>query len=98
MVMRKLCFLTAIASTLMFSGCVAVWGQAHNVVSANDKEFKIQYDKGLTSSARAAALAREHCNKFSKSAEPVGAEMPGILFGIIEETYACVDALNGRAK
>lgn len=71
------------------SGCVAVWGGAHKIVSADSNGMRIRYDSGLTSSARTSAIAREHCKKFGKIAEPVDAEMPGALFGIIEETYEC---------
>jgi hypothetical protein len=70
-------------------GCVAVWGGAHKIVSADSNGMRIRYDSGLTSSARTSAIAREHCKKFGKIAEPVDAEMPGALFGIIEETYVC---------
>ena len=72
------------------SGCAAVWGGAHNIVSANDNGIVIQYDTALTSSVRTAALAREHCKKMGKTAEPTSAEMPGLLLGIVEETYTCV--------
>lgn len=70
-------------------GCVAVWGEAHKIVSADSNGMRIRYDSSLTSSARTSAIAREHCKKFGKIAEPVDAEMPGALFGIIEETYEC---------
>jgi len=77
-------------AVLPLSGCVAIWGAAHKVVSADENSINIQYDKTLTSSARASALAREHCKKFGKLSEPIEAKMPGILFGIIEESYACI--------
>ena len=76
--------------SLSLSGCVAVWGEAHKITSSDSNGIKIQYDKALTSSARTAAIAREHCKKFNKVAEPVGSEMPGLLFGIIEDSYSCV--------
>jgi hypothetical protein len=79
-------------SCAVLSGCVAVWGQAHNVVSADESGITIQYDRSLTSTARTQVLAREHCKKFGKSAEPASAEMPGILLGIIEERYLCIDS------
>ena len=75
---------------LALSGCAAVWGAAHKTISADSNGIKIQYDPSLTSTVRAQVLAREHCKQFSKVAEPVSSEMPGILLGIIEETYTCV--------
>ena len=50
----------------------------------------IQYDSALTSSVRTARLASEHCAKYDREAAPVDAGMPGVLLGIIEETYDCV--------
>ena len=71
------------------SGCVAVWGEAHKITSSDSNGIRIQFDKAYASSARTAAIAREHCKKFNKVAEPVGSEMPGLLFGIIEDSYNC---------
>ena len=79
-----------LVSALCLTGCVAIWGEAHKVVSEDASGIKIQYDRGLTSSARTTAIARNHCKKFGKVAESVSAEMPGLLLGIIEEEYACV--------
>lgn len=80
----------AVCSALLLGGCVAVWGGATNIVHADSNGIKIQYDSGLTSSARTTAMAREHCKKYGKIAEPLNAEMPSVLIGIIEETYSCV--------
>jgi hypothetical protein len=41
-------------------------------------------------SVRTAALAKEHCKKFDKEAEAFHSEMPGILLGIIQDTYQCL--------
>lgn len=82
--------ISAAILSLNLTGCVAVWGEAHKIISSDSNGIKIQYDKTLASSARTAAIAREHCKKFSKVAEPVGSEMPGMLFGIIEDSYSCV--------
>ena len=81
---------------LTLSGCVAVWGAAHKVVSADSNGIKIQYDPFSTSSVRATVLARDHCKTYGKVAEPVSAEMPGMLLGIIEETYRCVTPPSGK--
>ncbi|MES3022479.1 MAG: hypothetical protein V4857_12945 [Pseudomonadota bacterium] len=86
--MRSTLFI--LASALYVSGCVTVWGEAHKVKSEDENGIKIQYDSSLTSSARTSAMARNHCKKFGKTAEPMSAKMPGLLLGIIEETYACV--------
>lgn len=80
----SLFFLVALTS------CVAVWGEAHKVVESDTNGIKIQYDSALTSTARASFLAKEHCQKYGKIAEPINAKMPGLLFGIIEESYLCV--------
>lgn len=87
-----------VAAMIPLSGCVAVWGAAHKVVSADENGIKIQYDPFSTSSVRATVLAKEHCKKFSKIAEPVNSEMPGVLLGIIEETYACVTPVTGKTQ
>ena len=79
-----------LASVISLSGCIAVWGEAHKIVSADANGMKIRYDPEFTSSARMAALAREHCKKFNMVAEPTSAEMPGVLLGIIEESYSCI--------
>lgn len=75
---------------LAFSGCVAAWNGAHKVKFADENTFVIQYDKALTSSVRTARLASEHCAKYDREAVAVDAGMPGMLLGIIEETYDCV--------
>lgn len=76
--------------SLILTGCVAIWGEAHKITSSDSNGIKIQYDKAFASSARTAAIAREHCKKFNKVAEPVGSEMPGLLLGIVEDSYSCV--------
>ena len=75
---------------LTVSGCVAVWQGAHKVKFADENTFVIQYDSALTSSVRTAKLATEHCAKYDRKAVAVDAGMPGIMLGIIEETYDCV--------
>jgi hypothetical protein len=86
--MKKIMVVTSL--TLVLQGCVAVWGQAHNVTQADETGFTVQYDKALTSTARTSKLAKEHCEKYGLVAEPVDAKMPGLLLGIIEERYNCV--------
>ena len=83
---------TIIVNTLIvafLSGCAAVWGGAHSVKRADENYFVVQYDKALTSSVRTKKLAREHCGKYGKKAVEDDAKMPGLLLGIIEETYKC---------
>jgi hypothetical protein len=75
---------------LTASGCVAVWQGAHKVKFADENTFVIQYDSSLTSSVRTARLATEHCAKYDRKAVAVDAGMPGVLLGVIEETYDCV--------
>lgn len=86
--MKKPLFMLLVATFL--TGCVAVWGQAHKVTKADETGFTVQYDKALTSTARTSRLAKEHCAKHGLVAESVDAKMPGMLLGIIEESYACV--------
>ena len=76
---------------LTLVGCAAVWGAAHKVVRADENSISIQYDPMFTSTVRATVLAKEHCKKYGKIAEPVKSEMPGVLLGIIEETYECME-------
>ena len=85
--------LTSVVLSCSFalSGCVAAWGAAHNVMFADENTFVVQYDTGLTSSVRTQALASEHCAQYNRTAKAVDAKMPGVLFGIVEETYDCVD-------
>lgn len=83
---------------VLLTGCVAVWGEAHKVVSADSNGIKIQYDTALTSSARTAMLARVHCKKFGKTSEPVEAEMPGLLIGIMEESYECIENASSKTQ
>jgi len=80
------------------SGCAAVWGGAHSVVEQNPNGIAIQYDPAFTSTIRAQVLAKEHCKQFGKIPEPLSAEMPGILLGIVEERYACVSPQAGQAR
>ena len=86
--MKKYILLTA--GMLATSGCVATWGAAHKVKFADENTFVVQYDTALTSSVRTARLATEHCAKYDRKAVAVDAGMPGILLGIIEETYDCI--------
>ena len=85
---RSLARGTLLSLTVSLVGCVAVWGAAHKVVSADSNGIKIQFDPGSTSSTRTAAIAREHCKSFGKVAEPNNATMP--YLGIIEDSYTCV--------
>ena len=86
--MKKLYFILPI---LAISGCaVASWGAAHKVKFADENTFVVQYDTALTSSVRTQRLAEEHCQKYGRTAKAMDARMPGISFGIIEETYDCV--------
>ena len=71
------------------SACAAKWGATHKIKFADENKFVVQYDRALTSSVRTARLADEHCAKYSKTAVPVEAKMPGLLFGIIQETFDC---------
>jgi hypothetical protein len=80
-----------ILSSIVLSGCAAGWGAAHDVKFADENKFVIQYDRALTSSVRTQALAAEHCAKYNRVPKAVDAKMPGILLGIIEETYDCVE-------
>lgn len=82
--------IAAASLCVLLPGCVAVWGAAHKVVSADENGITIQYDPTVTSSVRAQVLARDHCKSIGKVSEPVSSEMPGILLGIIEEVYSCV--------
>lgn len=86
--------LISLTFIVALTGCVAVWGEAHKVIEADSNGIKIQYDGALTSTARASFLAKEHCQKYGKIAEPIDAKMPGLLFGIIEESYLCVPPPN----
>jgi len=79
-------FVVAVGS----SGCVAVWGSAHQITRADSDQFVVRYDPSLTSSVRTQALATAHCKEFGKVAVPKDSGMPGVLLGIIEETFACV--------
>jgi hypothetical protein len=85
--LKKLYFILPI---LAISGCAVGWGAAHKVKFADENTFVVQYDSALTSSVRTQRLAEDHCQKYGRSAKAVDAGMPGILFGIIEETYDCV--------
>ena len=87
--MRLIAFLAL--CTLSLSGCVAAWGGAHKVKFADENTFVVQYDTALTSSVRTEALANKHCEQYGRVAKPVDAKMPGILLGIVEETYDCVE-------
>ena len=83
--------LCLIVMLLTISGCIAVWGAAHKVVSADQNGITVQYDPSSTSSLRAQILARDHCEKFGKKSRPVSSRMAPYP-GIIEETYDCVEA------
>lgn len=82
-------YTTMLLTLVTLSACAATWGAAHKVKFADENTFVIQYDRALTSTTRAARLATEHCAKYNRKAVPVDAGMPGVLFGIIEETYDC---------
>ena len=82
-------YITILFTLVTLSACAATWGAAHKVKFADENTFVIQYDTALTSTTRATRLATEHCAKHNRKAVPVDAGMPGILFGIIEETYDC---------
>ena len=75
----------------LIAGCVAVWGGSYNIKEENEAGITIQYDTALNSSAMMQRMAKTHCEKFNKKAEVVNAKMPGLMLGIIEEKYACVE-------
>jgi len=72
------------------SGCVAAWGDSKKVVRADEQGIEIQYDSALFSSAGAQLIAKRHCAQYGKTPNAVNVEMPGLLLGIISETYDCV--------
>lgn len=80
-----------ILSSIVLSGCAAGWGAAHKVKFADENTFVVRYDTALASSVRTQALASEHCAKYNRVPKAADAKMPGILLGIIEETYDCVE-------
>jgi len=86
--MFKLVIINALVVALV-SACAAAWGGAHDIKRADENHFIIQYDPLLTSSVRTRKLAEEHCDKYGKKAVGVDARMPGILVGIIEESFKC---------
>ena len=79
---------------MSINGCVAVWGDSYKVKEKNENEIIFQYDSGINSSGMMQKMASEHCQRFGKEAEIVDAGMPGILLGIIEEKYACIEKLK----
>lgn len=72
------------------SGCAAAWGDSKKITKADAEGIEIQYDSALFSSAGAQIIARNHCAQFDKKAEATNVEMPGLLIGIISETYRCI--------
>ena len=74
---------------VVLNGCVAVWGEAHKITEASSEKFVIQYDPTLTSGSRGQLLATKHCAKYGKKVEFAASGMPGVLLGIIEDTYLC---------
>ena len=85
--MRTLLVIIAVS----LSGCVAAWGAAHKVKFADENTFVVQYDTALTSAVRTQSLATKHCAQYGRVAKAVDSKMPGVLLGIIEETYDCVE-------
>jgi hypothetical protein len=80
----------------ILTGCVAAWGGAHKVKEQNESGITIQYDSALTSSAMIQKMAINHCDSLGKTAEIIDAKMPGLLLGIIEENYACVQKTSAN--
>jgi len=75
---------------LALTGCVAAWGDSKEIKRADEAGLVIQYDSALFSSAGAAKIAGDHCAGYGKQAEIQDVQMPGLLVGIIQETYACI--------
>lgn len=73
------------------TGCAALWGGSYFVPEKNGKGIVIQYDTALTSSIMMQKIATKHCNNYNKKIEIIDSRMPGIMLGIIEEKYACID-------
>jgi hypothetical protein len=88
-VFKKLVVCFSMVATI--AGCVAVWGSSYKIIEKNDSGITFQYDTALNSSAMMQKMASIHCEKFDKKAEVLDAKMPGLLLGIIEEKYACVE-------
>jgi hypothetical protein len=75
----------------LLAGCAAAWGGSYNIKEKSETGITIQYDTALNSSPMMQKMARTHCEKFNKATEVVSAKMPGLLLGIIEEKYACIE-------
>lgn len=88
-VIKKLVVCFLMAATL--TGCVAVWGSSYKIKEENESGITFQYDTALNSSAMMQKMASMHCEKYGKKADVIDAKMPGLLLGIIEEKYACVE-------
>ena len=75
----------------ILTGCAAVWGGSYKIKEENEFGVTFQYDSALNSSAMMQKMAMKHCEKSNKKAEIQSARMPGLLLGIIEEKYSCVE-------
>lgn len=82
----------AMIPTLSLGGCVALWGKSYNVDKSDQSGIVLQYDHALANTTEMTAIANEHCKKYNKLAQQTDSGMPGLMVGIIQETYKCVPA------
>lgn len=76
--------------TVSISGCVALWGKSYNEAKSDANGISLQYDHSLSSTSEMTAIANQHCQKYGKTAKLDSSKMPGVMVGIIEESYSCV--------
>ncbi len=78
----------AVVAALSLAGCVAVWGGAYDVDSADPTSVAIKYDAHFTSVGNIERVAQTSCGRFDKVA--VSEAESTSLWGITTARFACI--------
>jgi len=85
--MSKVVIAAAIALTLC--GCVAVWGRAYNIESANSDSVVIKYDGHFTSPGAVQNVAQARCAQRGRNAVSQGESTS--IWGLTTVSFTCTE-------
>lgn len=85
--MKKLTLLTLVSSSLMLSGCIAVWGKSYNIDFADKDVVQVNYDASVINYPHMLGEIASHCALYDKGYENDSTITNG--WGITMAVYRC---------
>jgi hypothetical protein len=84
----------SMAAAIALAGCVAVWGGAYEVESADAQAVIIKYDGHFTSADKIRGVAQANCSRYGEDAIPQRESTS--VWGLTTAGFACVTQQSRR--